>query len=235
MFLKTILLINLSFIFNDLKSQGIEYTYRDLNDSTSNFYITIPPQKDTVGILILLPSFGESPKSVVIETEIYKNASLNGLITVIASLKEGWKTFYVDSTSQASLDELIQHLVKRYNLIGKKIYLGGFSLGGSGVVKYAERAYSSKYLIKPSAVFAIDPPLDFERLYYSVNSDNKLIPGADTLKNFPNYFLGRIINAFNGSPEGNSNSYESNSPYSFKNPKKNLESIAILNVLIICG
>ena len=68
--------------------------------------------------------------------------------------------FGSDTASQQSLKELIELIANKYQLKGKKFFIGGFSIGGPCVVKYAELAVQKNYPINPTAVFAVDPPLD---------------------------------------------------------------------------
>jgi hypothetical protein len=88
-----------------------------------------------------------------------------------------------------------------------------FSLGGSGVVKYAERAYSSSNLVRPVAVFAVDPPLDFERFYNSIVHQMNLSK-AEFAKKEISYFVGGLRFTFQATPASNIRKYYEISPYS---------------------
>ena len=91
---------------------------------------------------MLLPGFGELPE-LVFNTTLLPNIALeNQLITVIPTLQDGWQSFYVDHESQETLDHVVMEVFKKYADKKLKFYIGGFSLGGSGVVRYAERAYA---------------------------------------------------------------------------------------------
>ena len=148
--------------------QTKEVIYLNPNDSLTNYFIAFKPQGQPKGLLLLLTSYGETPQIASNENNLHAIANREGLVTVFLSLQNGTQTFFIDSLSQANLDLLIPNILKRYKLTDKPFYLGGFSLGGSGTVKYAERAYSSIDLPKPKAIFAVDPPLDFERMYYKL-------------------------------------------------------------------
>ena len=129
--------------------QTKETIYLNPKDSLTNYFIAFKPQGQPKGLLLLLTSFGETPQIASNETDIQIVASREGYLTVFASLHLGTQTFFIDSLSQANLDQLIPNLQKRYKLTDKPFYLGGFSLGGSGVVKYAERAYSRSDIPRP--------------------------------------------------------------------------------------
>lgn len=162
----------------------------------------------------MLPGFGETPEMAAKETTIQDKANKLGLITVFASLQYGSGSFYIDTLSQGKLDTLILNLQSKYQLKGKPLYIGGFSLGGSGAVKYAERAYSSKVLSKPRAIFAIDPPLDFERFYrsseYQIRISKSKIGTEES-----RYFLERLRYEYQGNPVENPKAYHQISPYSY--------------------
>jgi len=103
----------------------------------------------------------------------------------------------------------------------QRFFIGGFSIGGSCAIKYAENA-----TIKPVAVFAIDPPLDFERFYNSAKRDIRL--PKDTEVNRENvYMIDRIEKEANGTPETNIESYYRLSPYSFSDTSQR----ALKNIL----
>ncbi len=214
-------------------AQTGEIYYSNPEHNSVNYYITFKPEGQLKGLLLLLTSFGESPQTASKETEIPKIATKNGLLTVIASLQDGNMTFFVDSLSQATLDKLILELLEKYELKGKPFYMGGFSLGGSGVVKYAERAYNLEYLPKPNAVFAIDPPLDFERAYHSLEHTiryNKIL----VAKREAEYFIKRIMYELNGSPVDNILNYYSVSPYSHSDTTmKNVRSLVDYPIRLI--
>jgi hypothetical protein len=194
--------------------QKREIIYKDSKDTITNYYITYFPKESAKGLLILLPSFMETPEQASNETDIYKVATDKGLITVFVSLQYGYNTFYIDSLSQFTLDTLITKLQKRYLITDKPFYLGGFSLGGSGVVKYAERAYSSNNIVRPKAIFAIDPPLDFERFYISSEQEIRFSK-SETTTSEAAYFIKRLQYEFDNSPQINKLPYHIISPYSY--------------------
>jgi Alpha/beta hydrolase of unknown function (DUF915) len=204
----------LSFCVKKPLTKTNEILYQNPKDTTTNYYIVFKPQIQTKGLLIILPGYGESPEMATQETTIQNEANKLGLLTVFASLQHGSGSFYIDTLSQGKLDTLILTLQNKYQLRDKPLYLGGFSLGGSGVVKYAERAYASKVLPKPKAIFAIDPPLDFERFYrsseYIIRISKSKIATEES-----RYFLERLRYEYQGSPVENPKAYHQISPYSY--------------------
>lgn len=230
---KQILITTFLLIVINAFGQTKEIIYANPNDTLFNYYIAYKPQGQPSGLLLLLTSFGETPQIASNETELQKSAASRGLVTVFASLQYGTYTFFIDSLSQSNIDHLILDLQKRYGVKDKPFYLGGFSLGGSGAVKYAERAYSGTGLVKPKAIFAIDPPLDFERLYYSIEYElrNSTVPIA---KQEADYFIKRLQYEFQSYPEYDKTPFIIMSPLSFSDTNQtNIKKLINCPILLI--
>lgn len=214
--------------------QSYKVTYRNPKDSATNYYLTVLPTEPPKGLLILLPGFGELPESVYAETDLPKQAAQQGLLTIIATLQQGVQSFYIDEVSQKTLNETIREVQTRYKLTGKKLYVGGFSLGGSGAVKYAERAVSVVGQSQPDAVFAIDPPLDFNRLYESM-SKVKRQSKAEIAVNEARFFTERMQHEFGGEPATHLKDYIALSPYCHADSTaKNARLLRKMPVRLIC-
>lgn len=195
--------------------QKLETVYLNSKDSTANMYIAVIPEGRPIkAFMFLLDGFGAAPKDVLIQTELPTYAAKQGILTIIPILKTGPLYFGVDSASQLSLNNQIESVTVKYHLQGKDFYIGGFSIGGSCVVKYAELAAKNNYTIKPKAVFAVDPPLDWERFYSSAKrvvrlSEPTKVNGEVT------YMIDRIEKEMNGTPQTALENFYNISPYSF--------------------
>ncbi len=195
--------------------QKLETVYFDPNDSTANMYIAVIPEGIPIrAFMFLLDGFGASPKDVLIQTTLPEYAAKQGILTILPILKTGPLYFGVDSASQQSLKNQIASVITKYHLQGKDFYIGGFSIGGSCVVRYAELAVENNYPTKPKALFAIDPPLDWERFY---NSAKRIIRISDPSKvnGEVTYMIGRIEKEMIGTPQTSLKNYYNISPYSF--------------------
>lgn len=128
--INTILLV----LFVSIVSYGqrIETVYLNANDSTTNMYVAVFPENDIVkSYMILLDAFINSPKDVLLQTDLPKYASQNGILTIIPILKTGSSFFGSDSPSHQSLKEIIEVVVSKYQLKDKDFFIGGFSIGGT--------------------------------------------------------------------------------------------------------
>ncbi len=191
----------------DLK---IKKVYLDKTDTTKNCYTIIYPTKlPWTGYIFLLPGFGETAERVLQQTDLPKKLALNGILTVIPTFQDGVLSFGVDSLSQQCFERILKDVTSKHKLGDQRFYVGGYSIGGSCTMKYAENA-----TIKPTAIFAIDPPLDFERVYNSAQRDIRL--SIDNKPNHENlYIVERLAKETGGSPEMYKTEYYKFSPYSF--------------------
>jgi hypothetical protein len=211
---KIIFLILTVLISTILLGQKLETIYLNPKDSTTNMYIAvIPNAKPIKAFMFLLDGFGAAPKDVLIQTGLPIYAAKQGILTILPILKTGSLYFGVDTASQQSLNDQIEKVIVKYGLQGKDFYIGGFSIGGSCAVKYAELAAKNNYTTKPKAVFAVDPPLDWERFYNSAKRVVRLSDPA-TVNGEVTYMIDRIEKEMKGTPQTAIENFYNLSPYS---------------------
>jgi len=196
--------------------QKVETVYLDKKDSTTNMYVAVIPQSGQINsFMFLLDGFGNSaPQNILIETNLPKYAAQKNILTIMPILKTGALYFGSDTASQQSLKELIELVAAKYKLQGKDFYIGGFSIGGTCVVKYSELAIQKNYPIKPKAVFAVDPPLDWQRFYNAAKRVVKL-SNPSQVNGEVTYMIDRIKKEMGGTPETTLENFYNNSPYSY--------------------
>lgn len=187
----------------------IEKVYLNKTDSTKNCYTLISPAKlPASAFLFLIPGFGETAEEVLQQTSLPIQLAQNGILTVIPTLQDGILSFGVDSLSQQALNLILNDVVAKHKLRDQKFYVGGFSIGGSCALKYAENP-----TIPPTAIFAIDPPIDFEAFYYSAKRNVRLSEaGQANPENI--YMIDRLEKETGGSPATHRMQYYKLSPYS---------------------
>lgn len=197
-----------------LQGQRHEVVYYHPHDSTRGyFHAVLPEGRAVAGILILMPSLNETPSQVVAQTRLPEEAAARGLVTVVPMLGAGNGTLGVQESVQRSLDTLVAYVLRRYRGDHRKLYMGGFSAGGTCVIKYAQRAHDDPGLVRPDAVFAIDPPLDFERLHGALARNIRM--GGLQPPPVAKSLLAQIESEFGGPPARVLSHYRTRSPYSF--------------------
>jgi hypothetical protein len=165
--------------------------------------------------MFLVPGMFQKPEDVLKQTELPKIAARQGILTIIPTFATGISSLGIDTATQASFLNILHEVTSRHKLTDKPFYAGGFSIGGTCVLKYAELAFSNNYPIKPAAIFAIDSPLDFERMYNISIKEKRF---ADTDKDLLaeiTYLLKRFEKEFGGAPADFLPLYYKGSPYSF--------------------
>ena len=213
---KIIILLLSLFNATDSIGQKIETVYLDKKDTTTNMYVAVVPQSGQIdSFMFLLDGFGNySPKNLLVESDLPMYAVQKNILIIIPILKTGPLYFGSDLASQQSLKELIELVAAKYKLQNKDLYVGGFSIGGTCVIKYSELAIQNNYPIKPKAVFAVDPPLDWERFYKAAKRVVRLsIPGQ--VNDEVIYMIDRIEKEIDGTSENRLQNFYNNSPYSF--------------------
>jgi hypothetical protein len=198
------------FILTNSFGQKIEKVFLDKNDSSKNCYTIIyPPKLPWTGYILIIPGFGETAERVLEQTDLPKLTAKSGLLTIIPTFQDGVLSFGIDNLSQQSFNNIILDVREKHKLTDLNYYVGGFSIGGSTAIKYAENE-----TLKPKAIFAIDPPLDLERYYNSSKREVRLsvnkIPDEERV-----YMIERLEKEMGGSPKIALKNYYKTSPYSF--------------------
>jgi hypothetical protein len=197
------------FSITQLLAQKTEVVYLEENSVTSNLYTLLHPPDPPRGYVVILPGLGQSAEMALMQTDLPRITAQNGLLTIIPTLQDGVMSFGVDGPSQASLHRIIEDVRSKHQLTGLPYYIGGFSIGGSAAIKYAQDS-----TIKPKAVFGIDPPLDFERFYRSCERDIRLSVNREPSEENV-YMVGRIEKEFGGTPYDALANFYRISPYSY--------------------
>lgn len=213
--MKKLLLFILTFgVLTASFGQTLETVYLNPKDSSSNMFIAVRPDGVPVkAFMFCIPGAFQTPQYVLQQTNLPVYAAKQGILTIIPIFATGLSSFGVDSLTQQSLKELLSLVVEKYKLQKKDFFIGGLSIGGTQAVKYAELAVQNNYPIKPKAVFGIDPPLDYERLYNSAVRIMRLSVNVKPNDEIP-YMIGRIQNEMHGTPETALQNFYKFSPYS---------------------
>jgi len=168
------------------------------------------------------------------QTDIAKLAAAQGILTIIPTFKTGIDAFGIDSATQLSFKEILISVVAKYKLNKLPFFIGGFSIGGSCAVKFAELAVQENYKFKPTAIFAIDPPLDFERFYHAAKRNIRLSKNRP-INQEEVYFSKRIELEMNGTPETSLINYFKLSPYSFNDSTQSaIKSLGQMPIRLYC-
>ena len=147
-----------------------EVIRRTPGDTVNNSYRVYLPAGRAAALLVLLPGYGDNvdsyaPESRSTPSTLASKLAERGIATVVAVPVS--QTFYADAAVLRRLDALVADARARYVAPGAPVAIGGFSAGGTGAVRFAERCAAGGCGGNPpvAAVFAVDAPLDFARMW----------------------------------------------------------------------
>jgi len=191
-----------------------DVVYRTFGNSSGNYYVSIVPNNEIKGLIVLLPGFWALPQNFLSEIKLDSLATQNRLMMIVAS-PQGWGTHYFDNASIDTLDQMIKEVSQKYSLDGKKLVIGGFSIGGTGALRYAEffSEEKSTHDLKLTGAFVVDAPLDFERGWFTMERTVKRNLHPEAVEE-ANCFLDLIKKHLEGSPKDYIRNYHTVSPYS---------------------
>jgi pimeloyl-ACP methyl ester carboxylesterase len=202
-------------------SQSVKQIVLNERDQISGHYLAVEPNGYRPGdsirsVLVLLSGFSQRPESIFPETKLHNVAYANNILTI--GFAGGFKV-YADDEVQANLSAVLKDVISRYKVKADQFVLGGFSAGGTIVLRYAElcNQYPGKYPVRPKGVFTVDSPIDVFTLWDMLDEAAK--------ENFSemavaeaNEAMSRMRNQF-GVPRENVAKYAAVNPFSM-----NLES-----------
>ena len=147
-----------------LRKESVEhYT---LSDDSQLSYTAIMSGKTPKAYMLLFPGFGESPEDVLASTDLPFELVHQNIAVFIPVLQNGNESYGFSNESQENIAKIVTAICERHDLHDTPYFVGGFSMGGATAVKLAENAR-----VKPSALFAIDSPLDYKRFLYATKRD----------------------------------------------------------------
>jgi esterase/lipase len=194
--------------------QRSETVYRTKGDTLQNYYKVLMPDSISKGLLVIIGGFCGTPSDVMQETKLPETAVKAGYTVVIPFLVDDCNVIDKQNLYQSRLESLIPEVIKNYNIPAGKFIIGGQSLGGHRAMYYSEKAYklNDEKIIRPNAVFGVDPPLDLKRLWntftYLVRINFSEISIAESTEQ-----LRRFKIMYGGSPSQFPKIYEQASSY----------------------
>ncbi|MDO7849955.1 hypothetical protein Q5H92_26585 [Hymenobacter sp. M29] len=181
-------------------------------DST-HYYFKIVPKSKPSGMIIILHGGAEDAEGVMNQITLDKIAVKNNFIVIFPNIEDD---DFKMTVSQKILDIVAKQIVEKYQVPKDRIFLGGLSGGGMQTITYTERAIRDKktYFV-PKAIFALDPPLDYENMYYRYQREverNFSEVGVNEAK----LLLEEIGKNLGGTPETAKEEYIKNSMFSYR-------------------
>lgn len=206
---KLLIILFIAFFSNAFAQEAEKVTFKDSN----NFYYRIVPEGKPQGMIVVLPGGGENAERVMNQIYLDELAYAKDIVVLFTNWEEDGDFFY--NTDQKFLDRIVKDNVEKYGIPKNKISIGGLSGGGMLAITYAERAVRDKntYFV-PSSIFAIDPPLDYENMYYRLERDIER-NFSDAAVNEAKIFNKELVAAI-GTPDKNRDKYLKESMFTYR-------------------
>lgn len=164
----TLIFIAITFACSQKETTEVIEISLKLEGSNTCGYTAILPKSATIrSYILLIPGFGETVENVLKATTLPFEAAQSGIAVFIPVLQDGAESYSFSAESQNTLKNIVADIRSRYGLSKTDYCIGGFSMGGSAAIRYAELTPDNP----PACVFAIDSPLDYERFRYSTERD----------------------------------------------------------------
>lgn len=147
-----------------LKDRDTNDLYINDGDSTTLYYLKSVPRTEIKGVLVILPSGGETTENLLKQITLHQLAVEKGLLVLIPSINFGTENrdaeFHI-------LDKIFSEIVMEYSVSKDNFILGGLSNGAMISLSYAEKTvkYPGSTFLVPKGIFALDSPLDKAHLY----------------------------------------------------------------------
>ncbi len=201
-------------------AQSTKTIYRIEGDTTQNYYIVSEPNSTIERVLFLLPGMGDTPEEFIEEIGLDSLLEQSATLIVIGT-PEGFLTHYLNAESRVIMNEMISEVKESYRLSDDvKLILGGFSIGGNGVLQYAQDIIQEDFTehLPLTGVFTVDPPMDWEHDWHSMK---RIVANnfAEVAVFEANFFLDLIVNNLGGSPEEFYENYVESSPFIASHPR----------------
>ena len=207
---KLLTLVLLTTIATGLFGQVIKVI--EPKDTSVDDYFVVEPKGKIKGAMVLLPGGNLEPESIFPETKLHNVAYLHNILVV--ALSYGKTTIYLNDSVLHNINSVLIDLIEKYDIPKDKFVIGGFSAGGLTALSYTEycKQYPDKSVINPQAVFTADSPVDLVDIWNTFQRELKKNYSQDAM-NEAKYYLNKMQNDLNGTPENNLDNYIKHSPY----------------------
>lgn len=185
-----------------------------INDGAANFnlfYYKMVPNTPPTGVLVIIPSGGETVENLIKQISLHKVAFKKGILVVFPSINWGTNDRFAENSL---LDTIFKEVVEEHKAPKDKFILCGLSNGGMISLTYSINAVkNADTYVTPKGIIGLDPPLDFAHYYKYCEREierNFTPAGVAEAKWMLNNF-----NTSYGSPDDYPQNYIDASPYSY--------------------
>ncbi|MGG6232412.1 hypothetical protein [Tenacibaculum sp. SDUM215027] len=208
------------------KSEKINRTKKPKPEIIKTAEFELIKAENQKGLLILFPCFPCDAENTLSEFKIAEISVKNDFSVLAMNLNQ---KLYLSQKEKQELTEQLTRIVKEKNLSEENIFIGGFSSGGNVSLLIGDYLVKNESQIQPKGVFIVDSPIDLLGLYGTAEKNLKLNFSESSIQE--STWIKNMFDKEFGNPSNGINTYEQNSPYTFKT--ENIDNLKGLEKLKI--
>ena len=180
--------------------------------TSNNCYRLYKPDRQPVGLVVLLPKYGEDANAFQ-RFRIVQLLAQQGIASIAVS-----HAGYLFDDDLPALLAVVKDVAAAEKIPAGKIVVAGISAGGTGALRYVQHcAINDCGALKPAAVVSVDAPLDFEH-WWNSQEINLRRAHPDSHLDESKTILEVLRMAMGGSPKDARAAYRARSPFLASEP-----------------
>lgn len=181
-------------------------------------------------VLILFPCYPCDKENTKAEAKFLDKIEDDGITTLLLNINF---KLYLSEKEKITYSKLINTILDDSNVDKSNIYIGGFSGGGNISLLLANHLLLTKDELKPKGVFAIDSPIDIEKLYHNAQAD--IEKHASEVSYEESLYIVDLLEKSIGNPKDSIQNYKKLSPYlSSIDYNENIKYLKNIKVNLYC-
>jgi hypothetical protein len=159
-------------------------------------------------VLVLFPCYPCDKENTKSEAKFLDKIENDGITTLLLNIN---MKLYLSEEEKASYSKMINSILDDNKVDKSNVYIGGFSGGGNISLLLTNHLLKTNNDLKPKGVFAIDSPIDIEKLYYNAKAD--VVKHASEVSYEESLYIVDLLEKSIGNPKDSIENYKKLSPY----------------------
>jgi len=181
-------------------------------------------------VLVLFPCYPCDKENTKSEAKFLDKIENDGITTLLLNIN---MKLYLSEEEKASYSKLINSILDDNKVDKSNVYIGGFSGGGNISLLVTNHLLKTNNELKPKGVFAIDSPIDIEKLYYNAKAD--IAKHASEVSYEESLYIVDLLEKSIGNPKDSILNYKKLSPYlSSIDYNENIKYLKDIKVNLYC-
>lgn len=181
-------------------------------------------------VLVLFPCFGCDIEHTKKEAKFLDSLDRDFISVLLLNFNQ---KLFLKESEQIEYARFLNSVFESNGIEKNEVHIGGFSSGGNLALLLSNYLLETKNPIQPKGTFAIDSPVDLEKLYQDAERDLLKNSNAEAVEEAQ--FLIRFLDDNLGNPKHNLSKYKKYSPYLIsQNFTENIKYLKDIKTLFYC-